>query len=482
MEECLLRYSARVTLGLGLCLLGFASAALSAHKAGRAAPKPPNFIIFLADDMSWGDCRPEGKAAAKTPVLAALAGQGMRFDRAFLTCSSCSATRASLLTGRYPHSTGAAELHQGVPNEQTIVTELLRKNGYFTAAAGRWHQGPATKAKFDLVKEGGGPGGYADWVPLLRDRPAGRPFFLWLASTDPHRPFPPQTGQPHKPQDVEVPPYLPDCAEVRAGLARYYDAIERLDANVGKVLDELSRQGETKNTVVIFLSDGGRPFPRCKNTLYDSGLRIPLCVRWPLGVTAGATCHSLVSAVDLAPTILEVAGAAPLSGSQGKSFAALLSNPQLKIRDYAFAEHNWQDYQAFERGVRTQQYSYIRNEVPELPATPPAEVVRGESYQAMRRLREQGKLGPAQMACFLRPRPREELYDLAHDPYELKNVADDPRHSEALQDLRQVLSTWRSETGDAKPESLTPDKYDRETGLGISVGARLATKRAESGR
>jgi len=471
-----LRYSVRIAIGLGLCLLSFASAALSAHKAGRARPKLPNFVIFVADDMSWGDCRPNGLTTVKTPALVALGEQGMRFDHAYLTCSSCSASRASMLTGRYPHATGAAELHQALPNEQMIVTEPLRKAGYFTAAVGRWHQGPATKAKFDVVKEGGGPGGYADWIPMLRDRPADKPFFFWLASTDPHRPFPPQAGQLHKPQDIVVPPYLPDCAEVRGELARYYDAIERLDANVGKVLEELNRQGESKNTVVIFLSDSGRPFPRCKNTIYDSGLHTPLWVRWPGKASAGATCHSLVSAVDLAPTILDIAGAAPLPGSQGKSFVALLADPQAKIRDYAFAEHNWQDYQAYERGVRTPRYSYIRNEVAELPATPPAEVVRGASYQAMRRLREERKLTPEQMACFLHPRPREELYDLAHDLYELKNVAEDPRHAEALQDLRQVLSTWQTETGDVKPESLTPDKYDRETGLGISVGTGLANR------
>jgi arylsulfatase A-like enzyme len=424
--------------------------------------------------MSWEDCHPNGLTVVKTPTLVALAAQGMRFDRAYLTCSSCSAARASILTGRYPHSTGAAELHQALPNEQMILTEPLRKAGYFTAAVGRWHQGPATKVKFDLVKEGGGPGGYDDWIPVLRDRPADKPFFLWLASTDPHRPFPPQAGQPHKPQEAVVPPYLTDCLEVRTELARYYDAVERLDANVGRVLDELNRQGDAKNTVVIFLSDSGRPFPRCKNTLYESGLRMPLCIRWPGRATAGSTCHAILSAVDIAPTILELAHAAPLPGSQGRSFAPLLADPQAKIRDYAFSEHNWQDYQACERGVRTERYSYIRNETPDLPATPPAEVVRGDSYQAMRRLRDAGKLPAEQMTCFVHPRPHEELYDLVHDPYELKNLSGDPKHFEALQDLRQVLSNWRTETGDVTPESLTADKYDRETGLGISVGSRLA--------
>jgi arylsulfatase A-like enzyme len=192
-------------------------------------------------------------------------------------------------------------------------------------------------------------------------------------------------------------------------------------------------------------------------------------------VPAGTTSRSLVSAVDLAPTILDLAGIEPLAGCQGESFVALLGDPQTAIRKYAFAEHNWQDYQARERAVRTDRYLYVRNELPELPATPPAEVVRGMTYQTMRRLRESGKLAPAQMACFLRPRPQEELYDLVSDPHQLKNLADDSKYAETLRDLRQVLSNWQTETNDEKPESLTADKYDRETGLGISVAARMAT-------
>ena len=466
-----MRYSALIMFGLGLCLLSFASAALSAHKGAERFPNrltslsssPMTCRGAIAAPMGWRRLRrrPWWPSALKGCDSTAL------FDLQFVQRSPCQHSHRPLSA-----RDGGCGTAPGMPNEQTLLTEPLRKAGYFTAAVGRWLQGPATKAKFDLVKEGGGPGGYADWIPVLRDRPAGKPFFLWLASTDPHRPFPPQAGQPHKPQEIAVPPYLPDCVEVRAELARYCDAIERLDANVGRVLDELNRQGEAKNTVVIFLSDSGRPFPRCKNTLYDSGLHMPLCIRWPGTVTAGAVCRSLVSAVDIAPTIVELAHAASLPGSQGKSFVELLGDPQVKIREYAFAEHNWQDYQARERGVRSGRYSYIRNEVPELPATPPAEVVRGESYQAMRRLRDQGKLTAEQMACFVRPRPREELYDLAADPYELKNVAGDPKHAEALQDLRQVLSNWQTETEDVKPESLTPDKYDRETGLGISLGAQ----------
>ena len=277
------------------------------------------------------------------------------------------------------------------------------------------YQGPATKAKFDVVKEGGGPGGYADWIPVLRDRPAEKPFFLWLASTDPHRPFPPQTARRTSLQEVVVPPYLPDCQEVRAELAKYCDAIERLDANVGKVLDELNRQGEAKNTVVIFLSDSGRPFPRCKNTLYDSGLHTPLWIRWPRTVHGGSRLQQPGEHVDLAPPSSSFPDAATLPECQGKSFAHCSppqgQDPRLRLHGAQLARLPGL------RGRDAQdRYSYVHNEVPDLPATPPAEVVRGTPPT-----RRCG--GPAKNensrrtnGLLFHPRPAEELYDLAHDP------------------------------------------------------------------
>ena len=119
-------------------------------------------------------------------------------------------------------------------------------------------------------------------MPVLRDRPRDKPFFLWLAALDPHRDYEPgPIPEPHRPEDVVVPPYLPDVPEVRKDLALYYDEIGRLDHYVGEVLAELDRQGIAGETLVLFLSDNGRPFPRCKTTLYDSGIRTPLIVRWP---------------------------------------------------------------------------------------------------------------------------------------------------------------------------------------------------------
>ena len=184
-------------------------------------------------------------------------------------------------------------------------------------------------------------------MPVLRERPGDKPFFLWLAAFDPHRDY--QEGtipRPHRPEDAVVPPYLPDVPEVRKDLALYYDEIARLDSYVGAVLAELDRQGEAGNTLVLFLSDNGRPFPRCKTTLYDSGIRMPWIVRWPGQVPPGRRCTSLVSTVDIAPTMLKLAGIEPGPNFQGKDFSPLFKDPKARIHETIFAERNWHDYAA----------------------------------------------------------------------------------------------------------------------------------------
>jgi len=471
-------------------------------------PRRPNLVLILADDLGAEDCGAFGHPTIRTPNLDRLAAEGLRFDRAMLTCSSCSPSRSSLITGRYPHSTDAEELHWPLPAEQVTFVEKLRDAGYWTAAAGKWHLGNAVKDRFDVVREANprgyqlaaaageaqdddpgrlafeGPGaaqaGCDQWVPVLRERPKDRPFFLWLAALDPHRDYQPGAiPEPHRPEDAVVPPYLPDTPEVRADLAQYYDEIARLDHFVGAVLDELERQGVAEETVVLFLSDNGRPFPRCKTTVYDSGIRTPLIVRWPGRVPAGGACTSLVSAVDIAPTLLEIAGVEPLATAQGRSFAAVLEDPTRTTRAHAFAEHNWHDYAAFQRAVRSERFKYIRSEDADLSLSPPADAVRSPTYQAMRRLRDAGGLTPEQAACFLAPRPVEELYDLESDPHELHNLADDPQHAAVLAELRAALDDWRLETDDLSPPALTPDEFDRETGAPLAGRARPRPSKAE---
>jgi len=196
--------------------------------AGAQPAKRLNLVVMIADDLGADDSTPFGNKGVKTPNLQRLADEGMRFDRAFLTCSSCSPSRASILTGRYPHNTGAEQLHWPLPKEQVTFVELLKKAGDWTGAAGKWHLGDAAKERFDFLKiDGTGPSGCEDWVSTLRARPKDKPFFAWLAAIDPHRDYDAKTPKKHQPEDVVVPPYLPDNDDTRDDLVRYYDEIAR---------------------------------------------------------------------------------------------------------------------------------------------------------------------------------------------------------------------------------------------------------------
>lgn len=432
---------------------------VSSHHA--AAEGRPNFIVFIADDMAWDDCGAYGHPHIKTPHLDQLAADGLRFDNAYLTCSSCSPSRASLMTGRYPHSTGGAhQLHNPLPADQVIFPERLREAGYYTASAGKWHLGDATIPKFDVVTPQ-----MNQWVQTLKDRPRDKPFFFWFAFSDPHRGYQPGAiPDPHTADDVVVPPYLPDTPQTREDLALYYDEISRLDGVVGDVLAELEQQEQTANTLIVFLSDNGRPFPRCKTTVYTSGVKTPFLVKWPGHVPPGSTTDSLISAIDLAPTLVELAGAAPGETFQGVSFVPLLSDPTAEIREYAVAEHNWHDFEDFQRGVRDESFNYIRTWYTELPNTPPADAVKSITFQKMHELLAAGDLTDAQRNPYNIPRPEEELYDVEADPHELHNLADSPQHAAVLQRMRRALDDWQAETADQLPAERRPDEFDRVTG------------------
>ena len=340
---------------------------------------PPNIVFIIADDMAWDDCGAYGHPSIHTPNLDKLALEGMRFDQAFLTTSSCSPSRTSIITGLYPHQTDAEQLHWPLPDGKQTFVEELKKAGYWTAQAGKWHMGEAVKTHFDSIypvgtsgfqltadgkkaKQEGDGSGCEDWVRLLQARPDDKPFFAWLAAVDPHRPY--STGiveHTHSLDDVVLPPYIPDNQEVRTDFVAYYDEISRLDAYVGKVVDELQRQGIAENTLILFISDNGRPFPRDKTTLYDGGIKTPWIVKWPAQVKANTVCSKLVSAIDIAPSFMALAGLKPLPAFEGKDFSNLLVKPEEGVRNYVYAEDHWHDFEDYSRSIRTEGLKYIRN-------------------------------------------------------------------------------------------------------------------------
>jgi arylsulfatase A-like enzyme len=463
-----------------LWFLGLLFLLMCGHPLAQPVARP-NVVLIIADDMAWDDSGTYGNRKVRTPNIDRLAREGLRFSRAFVTISSCSPSRASLITGRYPHNTDAEQLHWPLPPEQVTFVEKLKAAGYWTAASGKWHLGEAVKDRFNFVDDPGEAGfqtdpktgkmlaqddsGAAGWIPVMRQRPPDKPFFLWLAALDPHRDYVENSiPNPHRPADVTVPPYLPDTLEVRQELALYYDEITRLDGNVGKVIAELERQGVAENTLILFISDNGRPFPRAKTTLYESGIRTPLLARWPRVIRRGGVADGLVSSIDIAPTILQLAGVEIPPTVQGKSFTATLTNPKAFTRDAIYAEKNWHDYEDRARAVRTARYKLIRNDYPDLPLTTSADSGRSPTMDAIRRLREMGKLTPEQARIFRTPRPTEELYDVVADPHEFKNLATDPRYAQTLAELREKLNRWGRETDDRLPACRTPDEFNRETG------------------
>lgn len=452
-----------------------------------AAPRP-NFVVIIGDDISAGDLGCFGNPGIRTPNIDRLAADSRVFDNAYVTISSCSPSRCSIITSRYPHNLEtASELHGVLPSGIPLLPKLLRDAGYHTVQSGKAHFGDnpgqvtgTLREAFDVMGDGdrttpgGGTGGEGRWVDRLRERPRGRPFFMWFASHDAHRVWDADsfTGMA-RPADVRIPPGLVDTPQTRADLAHYYDEIMRLDYHVGEVMGELKRQHILDETMVIFLTDNGRPFPHSKTRLYDDGVKTPLLIRAPTVVSQPGRSTSLVSTIDIAPTILELAGIERPVTYQGVSLLPVLREPHSTVRDYVFAEQNWHNFTAHVRMVRRGDLVYMRNAWPNLPLPGASDTFYTPSAEALKTLRSDGTLTSLQSDVFLAPRPSEEFYNLAADPAQQNNLALSPEPSTALTELRAVLDQWTKETGDTVPVHPTASNIE------LATGRRLELHRGE---
>lgn len=412
--------------------------------------RKPNFMLLQGEDAGrhlgcYGDPR------ASTPRLDGLAAEGARYTNAFTHAPVCSPSRGGMATGRYPYSLGNHHHRSNLVTPPRTFTEELREAGYHV----NWN----TKRDFNFETRAGWRDTSTDWH--LEPAPE-QPFFVYenFKATHESRMFPdkpsalemgiPESREvaPRDPASLEAPPYLTDCPEVRRQLAKYYDAYSVLDAQVGARLRWLEEQGLADNTVVIYLSDHGRGLPREKRWCYDAGLHMPLIVRMPGGVDPGAVIDELVGWVDIAPTLLSLAGVPVPNDYQGRVFLGDGTDPS--PRDCAFAGRDRMD-EVFDRvrAARDRDWLYIRNYAPELPwAQCQSYMENQEIMDVMRDKHRRGALRGDEGVFFRETKPPEELYDAAKDPDGLRNLAGDPAHAGTLEKMRRRLDRHLEEVGD----------------------------------
>lgn len=414
---------------------------------------PPNIVVLIADDMCKFSLGCYGDRHVRTPNLDRLAADGLRAERAYVTAPQCSPSRSSLFTGRTPHATGTSRLHAPLRNEVPTIVEPLRERGYYTGVLRKHHLGDDFRRRFDFA-------GDRDTPPedFFRSRPPQRPFFLWVGFNDPHRDlytnYEHIRGQivpPHDPAHVTVPPFLPDTPAVRADLALHYDAVHRLDRDCGEVLRLLDESGQAGNTIVVFLSDHGMPYPRAKATLYEAGINVPLIARWPGQIAPGRVTSELISSVDLAATWLDVAGQPALPAMEGRSLVPLFTGQPHEERRYVFAERNWHDTWEPTRAIVSQRYALICNCRPEVSYRGSLDHVSAPVWKILEAEHEAGRLPATLAEMFRSPRPVIELYDLAADPHELSNLAGLPSLSAISDTLLAELDRWMRTTNDFLP-------------------------------
>ncbi|MBD3275844.1 MAG: sulfatase-like hydrolase/transferase [Candidatus Marinimicrobia bacterium] len=417
------------------------------------ATSQPNILWLDAEDLS-PDLGCYGTDLVHTPNLDRLASEGVLFENAFTTSPVCSPSRTSMITGVHQTTLGAhhhrplSHYKDGVtvplPEDVRPITAYLREAGYFCTNGEALTDGERGKLgysfdydRFESIFDG------TDWT----QREEGQPFFAEIHFSETHRTFEHDPDNPIDPDEVELPPYYPDHPLARLDWALYLETVQILDKKVGRVLQRLEDDGLAGNTVVFFNSDHGRPMLRGKQWCYDSGIHVPLIVRWPGQIEPGTVRSDLISAIDYAPTWLNIAGATLPDYLQGRDMFA----DNLSRREYIYAARDRCDEADYRiRTVRGKKYKYIRNYYPERPFTQFSAYKKREYpvLTLMQHLDEQDELSPPQAKLMASFRDPEELYDLETDPFEINNLVNSEEHQEILQQYRDELDLWLYETDD----------------------------------
>ncbi len=450
---------------------------LISNEVFAAREKGPNIVLIVSDDHGLEALGCYGNKVINTPNLDQLAAEGVRFTNAFCTTASCSASRSVILTGLYNHANGQYG-HQhsyhhfiSFPNVKSLPVQMTGA-GYRTGRIGKYHVAPDEVYKFDVALRGNSRSP-VEMANNCRDFVSGddsKPFFLYFCMSDPHRgggkdeelptkpdrfgnraggEYPGVKEVKYSPEDVIVPPFLPDSPECRAELAQYYQSVSRVDQGVGRLLGVLKEAVKYDNTVVIYISDNGVAFPGAKTTLYEPGMNLPCIVRNPSQRRKGITCNALINYADLAPTIMDFADALPKKHEfQGRSFKPVLERENPWGWDVTYASHTFHEITMYYpmRVVRERRYKLIWNIAHGLDYPFASDLWEASTWQATIE-RGEKYYGKRTVEAYIH-RPKFELYDLQNDPDEVENLANNPRYKSVLTRLQSKLKAFQKRTKD----------------------------------
>jgi uncharacterized sulfatase len=414
--------------------------------------RPPDIVVYLADDLSAADLTLYGGTNISTPAIDQLAAEGMTFDRAFVASPSCAPSRAALLTGLMPVHNGAEENHSYPGEDVFRLPQILNELGYQTAAFGKVaHLRSAPDYHFDTYDRKQDIAELRQNVKkFLETRTDKRPLALFVGVSDPHVPWPNESTV--DPQSMAMPPQLLDTPRTRVQRSRYLQEVKNLDAYLGE-LRKLTDKHMSQDKLFVFSSDHGAQFPFGKWTLYDEGIQVPLIVSRPDKIESGSRTDAMVSWIDILPTLIDIGGGEVPENLDGRSFAPVLRGEASSHRKRIFTTHSGDLLMNvyLSRSVRTDRYKLIWNPHPEFAFTTHIDLLlRETSGDYFKQWTELAKTDQhaAEVVSHFYGRPEFELFDLQHDPSELTNLAGKPELAQVQQDLFAELQAWILEQGD----------------------------------
>jgi arylsulfatase A-like enzyme len=434
---------------------------ISAVPFVASADQKPNILWITSEDNSshWIGCY--GNKQTMTPRIDALAKEGILFENAYSNAPVCAVARATILMGAYSPTMGTQHMRSRhpIPTKYRPNVEYLRAAGYYCTNN--------NKTDYNFKGNDNSYWDSSSGQAHYNNRPEGKPFFAIFNTTISHESslFDKGAAEPRrvKPEDVDLPPYLPDLPEIRKDYARYLDRIQDMDAHVGKMLDELEKSGLAENTIVFYYADHGGILPRGKRYLEQTGVKIPLIVRIPekfrhlAPFKPGQRVTEPVSFVDLSPTLLSLVGIDTPAQMQGRAFlGAKRVEPAVDEMEFLFADR-FDELFGMRRGLTDGKWKYIRNFNPDFPTAPYSFYQFGQpGWVGFQKAYKEGKLSGYHKALWETPGTSEQLYDLTADPWEMNNLAANPTHAAKLAVLRERLKATMKKVNDTGlvPEPL----------------------------